>query len=222
MVPWIISVIMTLAAVSAIFRYYFLRNSLKRICDELSEKTIGKTNSLITVSSDNRCIKELTLELNKSLKELRAQRHRFMQGDKELKEAVTNISHDLRTPLTAVLGYMELLESENKSEKAERYLKIIENRIVTMQKLMEELFDYSVISTMENNEAEEVSLNRLLEESILGFYAAFKENDITPEIEITEESVVCKLNRVMLVRVFSNIISNAIKYSDGDFKVKLS
>lgn len=89
------------------------------------------------------------------------------------------------------------------SAKAEKYLKVIENRIVTMQKLMEELFDYSVISTMENNDVEEISLNRLLEESVLEFYAAFKEKNITPKIEITEEPVVCKLNRVMLVRVFS-------------------
>ena len=69
---------------------------------------------------------------------------------------------------------------------------------------------------------EHVAVNGVLEESILGFYAVFQEKNIIPHIRITEEKVICKVNRGALVRVFSNLINNAIKYSDGDLNITLT
>lgn len=66
--------------------------------------------------------------IHRGVRKLRKERHRFQQGDLELKNAVTNISHDLRTPLTAISGYLDLLDNAEKSEEAERYIKVIRNR----------------------------------------------------------------------------------------------
>ena len=82
--------------------------------------------------------------LNIELRKLRKERHRFNRGDLELKEAVTNISHDLRTPLTAISGYLDLLDREEKSDVVNRYIETIKNRIEAMKRLTEELFQYSI------------------------------------------------------------------------------
>ena len=93
-----------------------MKKSAKEISEGLSEKLKDDTNTLISISTNDKSMKELAHKRNTQLKELREQRHRFVQGDMELKTAVTNISHDLRTPLTAINGYLDLLENEEKSD----------------------------------------------------------------------------------------------------------
>ena len=96
----------------------------------------------------------------------------YQQGDLELKEAVTNISHDLRTPLTAISGYLDLLEKEEKSENIQRYLSQIQNRTEVLKNLTEELFRYSVVTASQDLKSECMDVVRVLEESLLSFYAA--------------------------------------------------
>jgi hypothetical protein len=139
----------------------------------------------------------------------------------ELKEAVTNISHDLRTPLTAICGYLDLLEREEKSESVERYLSQIENRIEALKALTEELFRYSVVTSTQDLKLERLDLVRALEESLLSFYGVMQEKAIQPEISLPEGPVYRELDAAALNRIFSNIISNAVKYSDGDFSVTM-
>ncbi len=168
-------------------------------------------------------MRRLADTINGQLRKLRTERRRFQQGDLELKQAVTNISHDLRTPLTAICGYLELLEQEEKSEAVNRYLGVMKDRVDILTQLSEELFRYSVIiSTRDNSIREQVMINAVLEESIAAFYAALSEQNIVPRIQMCGTKVIRMLDRAALSRVFSNLISNAIKYSDGDLKIVLS
>ncbi len=204
-------------------KIWLLRRSSKEIAEALSEYLKTDTNSIITVSSRDKQVRRLVTELNKELKLLREEHHRFVQGDMELKNAVTNISHDLRTPLTAICGYLDMLKSEDKSPEAERYLEIIGGRAESMKQLTEELFRYSVIMTSESEpKQEQVIVNDVLEESIAGYYSILSEKKISPEIDITDNKVKRILDRSALARVFSNLINNAVKYSDGDLSVSLS
>ncbi len=204
-------------------KIYLLRKSAWEISREFSDKLNHDTNTLITTSTQDKAMNFLADNLNTQLKELQRQRHRYVQGDLELKNAITNISHDLRTPLTAISGYLDLLEDEELNEKARRYTKIIKNRTNALEQLTEELFRYSVIISPEyENKRESVCVNTILEESILGFYAALQERGITPKIHITETKIVRDLNPASLSRIFSNLIHNAIKYSDKDLSVTLT
>ena len=200
-----------------------MRKAAKEIGDEFSEKLKGDTNTLISISTDDKIMCQLTKNINIQLKELRLQRLRYMQGDLELKNAVANISHDLRTPLTAISSYLDLLDKEEKNEPIERYIGIIKNRTETLIQLTEELFRYSIITSPNNNiQLEPVSINRILEDSILQFYATLQGRGITPTLNITEKQVIRNLSSVELSRIFSNILSNAVKYSDGDLSVTLT
>lgn len=223
MFPWILCSILFIIILVLAEKNRVLQKSIDEICISFKEHLSTDTNTLISLSSNNSHVRKMATEINIQLRLLRKERQRFQTGDKELKEAVTNISHDLRTPLTAIYGYLDLLEKEEKSEVAERYLAIIKNRVEALKQLTEELFRYSVIvSSLENIDYEMVSLNSALEECISSYYLQIKERNIEPEIIMPAITVKRSLDKNFLSRILGNIISNAVKYSDGDLKIILS
>ncbi len=114
------------------------------------------------------------------------------------------------------------MKSEKKTEKLAGYLDIIEDRAALMKQLTEELFRYSVIlSETESAKTEDVVINNVLEDSIMGYYAALCDRGIEPVIDITEKQIIRRVNRTDLSRVFANIIGNVLKYSDGDLSITL-
>ena len=210
----LLPVIFVLAA-----KVYFLRKSAQEIAEAFRDRLAEDTNTLIDISTRDPYMRKLAADINVQLRLLRKERHRYQQGDLELKEAVTNISHDLRTPLTAINGYLDLLEREEKNENVQRYLSQIRNRTEAMKNLTEELFRYSVVTSSQKLKLERMDVVRTLEESLLSFYAVMQEKGIQPEIELPEEPVFRELDAGAVNRIFSNIISNALKYSDGDLSV---
>ena len=223
MLPWILCAILALIALVLGGKCALLRRSFDAIRVQFRERLETDTNSLIFLPSRDRRARRLAAEINTQLRLLRRQRRRYLDGDRELKEAVTNISHDLRTPLTAICGYLELMEQEGLSGDAARYLGYIRDRAQALTQLTEELFRYSVVlSTQGSLSPEPVSLNAVLEEALAGYYAALTQWGIVPEVRIPEEPVVRRLDRIALARVLGNLLSNALKYSGGDLAVTLS
>lgn len=221
MVSLIVCIAFAIVVVLLFVKIALMRKSMREIEYSLDTILDGDTNAVITVTSGDRYIKGLAARLNTELRGLRVHRIKYENGDRELKEAVTNISHDLRTPLTAILGYLELLEQEKKSESVKKSLDVIENRAQALKELTQELFQYTVILAQDKLTLEPIDLREVLEESILGFYGAMNEAEIVPELSITQSSVIRQSNRMAMARIFGNIIGNALKYSDGDFSVEL-
>lgn len=221
MLPWIISAGFFLTAAGLFIKIRMMQKSADEIRKIFGECLLEDTNAQITVSSGDRYIRRLAADINRELKLLRRQRQKYQQGDRALKEAVTNISHDLRTPLTAISGYLELLEEEEKSKAVKRYLSCIKNRTEAMKDLTEELFCYTIIRSEEPKKKEKTDISSVLEESLLSFYGAMVSKGIVPEIEMPDKKIIRNVNKASLVRVFGNIISNMIKYSEGEMKVEL-
>lgn len=218
---WVACGALALAVLLLAGKVFLLRKSAREIETALADRLTTDTNTLIDISSRDGAMRSLAASVNAQLRQLRRERQRFQQGDQELKDAVTNISHDLRTPLTAICGYLDLLEQEEKSSTVARYLGMIENRTEAMRQLTEELFRYSVLLSAPDDSREPLALNRVLEESIASFYGALHGRGITPMLSIPEHPVQRTLNRSALLRIFGNILSNALKYSDGDLTVTM-
>lgn len=199
-----------------------LRHGIRQLRKDLEEHFAQETNTLLDTASRDRELRQLASCLNTQLRLLRQQRHQYLSGDRELKEAVTNISHDLRTPLTAICGYLDLMKQEILPENQQRYLSLIQNRVDAMRQLTEELLRYSVILSRQELDLQEVCINDVLEESIAGCYAGLVSRNIQPRLDICQQRVERTLNREALGRVFGNILSNALKYSDGDLAITLS
>lgn len=220
---WVIIGILFLVILILSFKISIMRKSIKKIQTDFSEKLTTDTNTVIGVYSNDKVIKGLAKNINSQLKLLRKEKLKYLQGNSELKTAVTNIAHDLRTPLTAICGYLELLKNEEKNAEVERCLDIIENRTDTLKQLTEELFRYSLIISQDDEiKNEEVCVNYVLEETIAAYYGALKEKNITPVVALTDKRIVRNLDKTALSRVFANILSNVVKYSNGDLEISLN
>lgn len=218
----LIGILIIIIAILAL-RLYLMQKSAREIRQEFAKRLQTDTNTLIGISSRSRSMRALADDINGQLKKLRSQRHKFIQGDFTVKESITNLSHDIRTPLTAICGYLDLLEQENLPEDAVRFVSVIRERTERLKELTEELFRYSVAASADQSGAlEEVVLNSALEESILSHYAVLKGCGITPEISMPEQNIIRRLDKKALLRIFENILGNAIKYSGGDLRIRLS
>lgn len=218
---WVAVLVVGLLAVVLTIKVVLLRKSARVLREELLRRRNEETNTLLSLPSRDREMRLLTSTLNQELRSLRQDRLRYQQGDQELKDAVAGISHDLRTPLTAISGYLELLKSQQLPPDATRYLEQVESRTQSMKRLTEELFQYSVAASTEKLELQPVDLGRALEETLLAFCGALESRGITPEIHLTEKKVIRYLDPGALNRVLGNLLTNALKYSAGDLSVSL-
>lgn len=233
---FIISIILFVICMILIIKIYLNNKDIKKIGENLEEILTNDTNNLITVSTSNKQIKKVAGKLNTELKKLRKVKIQYENGSEELKRTITNISHDMRTPLTAISGYIELMENNIEAEEAnnskskimrreenkQKYLKIIKRKTSELIELTEQLFKFSTtMDTLWKIDKENCCINEILEEILAEYYSIFKKKNIIPEINICNEMIYKNLNKNSLIRIFENILSNMIKYSDGNFKIKV-
>lgn len=218
---WVLAAGFALLALGLGWKVALLRHGIKGLRRDLVERRGQETNTLLSLPCRDRELRRLASALNQELRALRQERLRYQQGDKELKEAVVNISHDLRTPLTAISGYLQLLQGQDLPPDAQRYLEQIESRTESMKRLTEELFRYSVVVSEENLAREPVDLRRAVEEALLSFYGALEGRGIEPQVRLPETPVIRQLDPAAVNRVLGNILTNALKYSAGDLEVTL-
>lgn len=218
----VIIVILCILLLILLVRQFFIKKSINEIINTMNEIIKTDTNNLITISYPNKNLRKLTNELNKVLKEIRKEELVYKNGNSDLKKSITNITHDLRTPLTVISGYVELLLKEELSTRQQKYLETVNDKAHNLIYLTEQLFDYSKSLDLDKKmKAENVNINELLEEVLVSFYIQFDEKGIKPKIDIAKDKITKNVDKEMLNRIFENIISNAIKYSDKEFNVCL-
>lgn len=219
---WAAAAVLAAVVLALGVKVWLLRRGAKALRLDLSQKLREDTNTLLSLPCRDRELRRLAASLNEELRLLRKERLRYQQGDRELKEAVVNVSHDLRTPLTALSGYVELLKGEALSPAGQRYLAQIEDRAQAMKAMTEELFRYSLAAEETALTLEPVDLRAAVEEALLSFYGAFQQKGVVPQLSLPQGPVTRQLDKAALSRVLGNILTNALKYSPGELAVALS
>ena len=188
MLPWLLCAALAVIALVLLVRLRLLQTSLDDIAGQLGDRLASDTNNLIFLPTRDPHARKLAAELNVQLRELRRLRQRYENGDRELKEAVTNVSHNLRTPLTAICGYLELLDKGDKTPDQARYLALMADRAEAMRQLTGELLRYSVSASLEDELAlEPVDLNGAVEEAVAALYGALIEGGVVPSVSLPGE-----------------------------------
>lgn len=216
-------IIVCIITIILVIKIIVMKNGIKEIEEKFDFVIKSDTNSLITISTNDSNLKNLAKKINLNLKKIRKLEIQYNQGNEELKRSITNISHDLRTPLMAIRGYLDLIGDNNLSKKQKDYLSYIDDKTKILITLTEQLFNFSKsLEVYKNIDKQDVVLNNILEETICTFYDLFMQNNIIPRISITKEKIIKRINKDMLKRILENIISNAIKYSDEFLEIKLN
>ena len=219
----IICIFVLMTAVCVLYlKLHTARKTMKEIDEGLHEKLDMDTNTPISISGIDLYSRKLASDLNREIVKLKKEQHRYSSKNNDIKDAVTNIAHDIRTPLTAINGYLELFEKAELTDEEKRWLSIIRERTNVLAELVEELFSYSLAySEAEELKLENVNLNDELANVLVGFYGAIKKENIEPQIDIPEESVYRMIDKKAFGSIISNLMSNALKYSSGDLKISM-
>lgn len=218
----IVIAFLVLIIIFLVYRLIDINISIRKLQEEIEFVLNNDTNHLITLPCGNRNIKRTAERMNMYLKKLRKEELIYKNGNRELQEIITNISHDLRTPLTSMKGYIDLLRNERLKSKRLEYMNVIEGRMDNLIELTGRLYDYSMcLDVGEKVEKESVCLNDVLEDILAYYYEVFKSKGIVPEIDMVKRKIYRNIDRNMFIRTLENVLSNIIKYSEGDVKIIL-
>ena len=214
-------VVLSILVITLLIRVVTTNIELKNITRELKEITEKDTNLLLSTSSGDKSIKILVDSLNKELKKLLSLKREYTKGIFDVKKSAENIAHDIRTPLTVIKGYVDLLEKEELSEEGRKYLEIIKGRVDYMKEMIDELFLSLSMKSRGVLNLSNIDAKSILEEALVSNYKEFEKKGMTPSFITPNEKVIIKADSKALYRAYSNIISNALKYGEGEFKVEM-
>lgn len=219
---------LVIALIAAVIKIVLLRRGFDELTENIEDQVNGKTQIPVTLTTADPHARRAADTLNRELSDLKKLRDEYTDGNRKVTVAVTEISHDIRTPLTAINSYLDLMKDEKDEALKEQYLERIKSRTLSLSDLADELFKYSTSTdptryriSSEESSSGPIDICRVLEECMLSFYAAFKDKGIEPDIELPEEPVYVMCDRKGANRIFENIISNALKYADDSLEVKL-
>lgn len=218
-VACIILVVIAILGIGLAFYYW---HQIKNVKSQISFLNQHETNMLITSDQKSGCVAELTDELNTLIEQTAALRKEIADNESHLKDTIINLSHDIRTPLTSMDGYFQLLLKSDDPEERQQYAAVISDRLSSLKEMLDELFTYAKLT----NKAYEVELspcavNEILLSVLFSFYKDIKQRGIEPLVNVPEQDIFIQGNEPALRRIFQNILKNCIEHGNNQLSVRL-
>ncbi len=207
-----------------LFAYLFLiKREIRSIKSKLENYNSLETRKKIDISLGDKDIELLCESLNKNMDISTELQLKEVRSKNKLKEIIADISHDLRTPLTSILGYVQMLRKPGLLEdKKHEYLDIVEKRGNDLQKLLNDFFMLSVIESPDYElKLEAVNIKEVFCDVMTSFYDEFEENSIEPKINICNENIMIIGEISSVKRVLENLMINLVKHSTGEVEINL-
>ena len=218
----IIAVVLLSISVLILFLYIiFILKQLKSISKQLDKRLIENTRQPLNIELFNKTITNLSKNINRCLKLEEKRRLESINDQKQFKELISNISHDLRTPLTSIKGYQQLLEKTPLDKHQVQLLKTAQKSTDELGLLIENFFEYSYLVTAKTEpNLKKININNLIVECVLSYIAIFEEKNLNVNIKETPPVFVLG-DKNMLIRIIENLLNNCAKHSLGDIDIKI-
>lgn len=198
------------------------QRQVKDICRQLAFLMKHDSNMLINREFDMGGIGTLSDRLNELLELRRKEKQHYQEKEALIEDTYTNLSHDIRTPLTSLDGYIQLMEECENIEDQKRYLSIVHERIHSLNEMLEELFTFTKLKNESYHlELVPCCMNRILKETVFSYYDDWVRMEIQPDIQITEEQLYIHGNRQGLRRVIQNVIKNGLDHGEKKISIEL-
>ena len=221
MIVWAVAATAAAMIVTGILAVY--RRQVRKTCRQLAFLKENQTNLRLTSELPFKELYELTDRINEALDLSRQISRKAQQSEEGLKETITSLSHDIRTPLTSLDGYFQLLSQSSSEEERQHYIAVIQSRIASLKDLLEELFTYTKLQneSYEMN-LETVDFGKSVYDTVFSFYDEFQRKGIEPEIAFCEGHFFVTANSEAIRRALQNIIKNALEHGRSQIMLSLS
>ncbi len=218
-----VTIIISLVTIFLLTRLFALKKEVKKISKQLQIYNHRKTNKKIDMALLDKDIENLGLEINKLIDLYVTENRKRVRFENEQKQAVANMSHDLRTPLTSILGYIQMAESDDVTvDEKKELLAIANKRAKRLETLLKDFFELSIIESTDNPlKSERINIKNVTIDALMNFYDRFNEQNIEPIIQMPENDVFIVSDESAIARVVENLVSNAITHSDGNIIISL-
>lgn len=218
----ILTVILAVSVAVLIAVLVKIRAQLRDINEQLDFLCEKDTNMLLLTDTNMADIGRLKERINRFLEQWHRQREAAAKKEQMISDTYTNLSHDIRTPLTSLDGYFQLLKDETDKSAQEHYIDIIQERITSLKDMLEELFMFTKLKNDSFKlELSNCCVSRLLKQTVFSYYEEWKKQGIEPSLEICEDTIFITANAQALRRVLQNVIKNALVHGQNSICIQM-
>lgn len=217
----IISLILLIAVAVLIVRYALLKRELRRMTQSMNAIHHMDTNRQLTIGLQQPELAALAGAVNTLYEDVAQEKAAYRTGMDEIRQSMANISHDLCTPLTSVMGYLKLMRNgENSPEQNERYLEVVQRKSAQLHRLVNGLFELARLESGGYTfQLQKLDAAMLLGEELAGAYTQMEEKGVTPALQMPEEPLWVIGDKAAFSRIFSNLLQNMLKHGQAPYAV---
>ena len=215
---------MVLAVAVAVLavRTVVMRREIRSMSHQLEDLSAGRTEKKISLTLVDARLNGLAAQINENMELQKQLRIDTRKSEQRLKDSIAGVSHDLRTPLTAIIGYIQMLERSGLSGEQQEKAAVILKKANAMRELVESFFELSVMESGQSELADEpVNFTNIVSEAVVDFIPRFEAAELEPDVDLGDKSLYMAGDRTALRRIVQNLLSNALKYTAGRVKVTL-
>jgi len=222
---WILLLLILLLIPSVFFatRFFCIKKNIRDAKVEIDELLENPdANRILKFSCPDKKFESFLMSINHYLQFSRKERIKYLRREIEIRKEIENVSHDLRTPLTSILGYIELIDRNALSDDERNYLEVVIRKSKSLQRLIGKFYDLSRLEADEYAfDNRNVNIHKMLSELMLNSYNEFDEKGINIDLNIGNTEVNVLGDEDALERIFSNLINNVLKYARNNLWVSI-
>ena len=217
-----IIVVLAVAVAVLAVQTVVMRREIRSMSRQLEDLSAGRSEKKISLTLVDARLNELATQINENMELQKQLRIDARKSEQRLKDSIAGVSHDLLTPLTAIIGYIQMLERSGLNGEQQEKATIILKKANAMRELVESFFELSVIESGQSELAEEaVNFTNIVSEAVVDFIPRFEAAELEPDVDLGDKSLYIAGDTTALGRIVQNLLSNALKYTAGRVKVAL-